>query len=277
MQMIRQAGKDGKELHTIIIDIQPRQIFTNWDLTTSNSVKDVLGNDNHCRVLSTTTTLDGIAASKKGARPIRPLVPLQAQVSRAVKVQKKLMTLVGIPLYACGKLPGLQREGFAASAVSWQLVEMEGYHGSSLEYARAPNRGLVWSMTLADLPYTTEERWKVPDFSRNAEVQCIKWQRLEHTKKLNNPLLNLESIGQRYYSFRKWFNFKVYTYCFTCRLPQDQNCNASHGDAQSVGNTRTYLAWAALQEEVEGWYHNAIEVFLWCCERLEANNLRLFL
>ncbi|KAI9568143.1 hypothetical protein HD554DRAFT_2038970 [Boletus coccyginus] len=432
MQMIGRAGRDGKESHAVVVDTQPGQIFTNWDLTTSNSVKDVLGNDSRCRVLSTTAALDGseyehqckqrparvacdvcnpghpihraiVAASKEGAGPIRPLVPPQAQVPRAAKVRRvgevarPLMVLFVPRLHAQAEADDAGRNPLACmwqvarapegrictqrlptpqdhreqplsqdsddlyglpvidAAVSWQLAEMEGHHGPPLECARAPNGGLVRSVTLAGLPHATEGGWKAPDFSRSvsqpegtsarraAEAQRIKRQRLERTKKLNKyvpviknqcpahllekgvlvpehfpaPCSDLESVGQRYYSFRKRFNFKAYAYCFTCGLPQDQNRNGEGPECHKAfvpggkdkcpfqfvvfkvafvagqidellaemrraleipgQSFEDYLAWAASQEEVEGRYHNAIEVFLWCCERLEANNPRLFL
>lgn len=131
------------------------------------------------------------------------------------------------------------------------------------------------------------------------------------------PCSNLDVHGEGYQTFRRQFKFKGYAYCFTCGLPQDQNhngegpeCHKAYVPGQGVKcpfqfavfrmafaagykeellaglkkelgipgvTVQEYLDWVTSEEEVEGQYHNTIEVFLWCCERLERRNPRLFL
>lgn len=130
------------------------------------------------------------------------------------------------------------------------------------------------------------------------------------------PCSDLDAVGERYQTFRKRFRFKRFMYCFTCGLPQGRSRNgegpecheayqpggakcpfqyvifktafiAGHkkdmlasmrGELGVPGNTvEEYMDWVTSEEEVPGRYHNAIEAFLWCCERLERTNPRLFL
>jgi superfamily II DNA or RNA helicase len=59
MQMMGRAGRDGKKSHAFVVDANGGQIFKNRDLASSSAVKQVLGDDRTCRVLSTTKALDG--------------------------------------------------------------------------------------------------------------------------------------------------------------------------------------------------------------------------
>ena len=72
MQMMGRAGRDGKKSHAFVVDANVAQIFPTNNLLSSTAVKQVLGNDARCRVLSTTRALDGGGhAYKCSDRPSR--------------------------------------------------------------------------------------------------------------------------------------------------------------------------------------------------------------
>ncbi|KIK72576.1 hypothetical protein PAXRUDRAFT_21830 [Paxillus rubicundulus Ve08.2h10] len=119
-----------------------------------------------------------------------------------------------------------------------------------------------------------------------------------------------------YSQFRRSFVFAKFAYCFKCGLPQDRHFNKEgvhcHADYKPVGQKECpfgpvifkvafalwqveerkkemelelgipetyegYLRWSGAPEEEDGGkYFNALEVFLWYCERLEKKNRGLF-
>lgn len=71
VQMVGRAGRDGKRSHAIVVDTEPER-FLQGDLASSNAVRAVLGNDEVCRVFSTSMAFDGAAHAYKCAeRPRR--------------------------------------------------------------------------------------------------------------------------------------------------------------------------------------------------------------
>ena len=171
--------------------------------------------------------------------------------------------------------------------------------------------------------------------TRAVEARRVKFQRLDRTKKLDKyvpvmknmcvahllekgvlelehfpaPCSDLDAHSDIYQAFRRQFKFKVYTYCFICSLPQDQNhnsegleCHRAHipggkekclfqhvmfkmafmagqiehllmkmqAELRIPRNTfKEFLNWVVSQKEEEGHYHNTVEVFLWCYEWLK--------
>jgi hypothetical protein len=131
------------------------------------------------------------------------------------------------------------------------------------------------------------------------------------------PCSDLETAGGGYQTYRRRFRFKPLTYCYTCGLPQDRARNGEGPECHKAflpgGNEKCpfqyvvfktafiagqmtdflaemredlgvpgvtledYLDWVTSEEEAAGQYHNAIEAFLWCCDRLNRRNPALFL
>ncbi|KAI9567020.1 hypothetical protein HD554DRAFT_2039911 [Boletus coccyginus] len=270
IQMIGQAGRDGEELHTIVIDTQ-------W----ANLHK--LGPHNQqLRFYPPPPPLMGAEADDTGRNPLTcmwQVARIPEDLFHAVILRQKPMTLAGIPSHACGKLPGFQREGFAASVSEderppWTPFGMrQGVQQGEHDAGRPPphhRRGVEGNCLLTECVTArrnvclTSCRSTVHQAAETGAHQATKQKGVLMPEHFLAPWSDSESIGQRYYGFRKRFNFKAYTYCFTCRMPQEQNYRVARGIGNAKAVIRRLPSMAALQAEVEGWYHNAIEVFLWC-------------